>query len=146
MSVFVYACDVPIEFDEVRLTGKTVFDPGTQEYKIIIDPDTPALIGEDGMRFLIAHECAHVELGHILEIDKASKLMPRLELNKKINQVEFEADCHAVKKLLENEDEEAINAGLEFISFAESAITPTGRHSSYWRVFNIKNCMAKIKE
>ena len=139
------ACDVPIVFEEVGLTAKTVLDPVTQEYKIIIDPDAPALISEDGMRFLIAHECAHIKLDHIPEIEKVRKYMTRSELDEKINQLESEADCHAVNVLMEEKDKEAIAAGLEFIAVAQSSLLLTSSYSSFWRISNIKKCVNAAK-
>ena len=143
---FTHACDAPIVFDEAGLTAKTVLDPETQKYKIIIDPDTPGLVGEDGMRFLIAHECAHIELDHITEATRAMKNLTRLELSKKITRMEYEADCHAATTLTMKGDKKAIEAGLEFISIAEGYASQSGSYSSYQRIFNIKNCMTKAEK
>ena len=137
------ACDTPVIFENADLTAKTILDPETQKYKIIIDSDTPELVGEDAMRFLIAHECAHIELVHIIQANEAMTRLSPIELSHIITAMELEADCHSVKKLMKTGDKKAINALLKFI--ADSSDTYTKRASVYAsikRIRNIQRCIA----
>ena len=81
-------------------------------------------------RFMLAHECAHFRLGHLLKASWGPMGSPRLE---------FEADCDAIRHELAD-DPEAVEAFIERLhGLSSDEIHPMPDD----RIANIRACQGK---
>lgn len=95
-----------------------------------------------GFRFTRAHEYGHHRLRHVLvQFTTPPAALPVLS-----HRSELEADCWAVRKLEENDDEAAIRAGMRIYQrVLPEESTPDGRPGSLERIRIMRHCQGSSR-
>jgi hypothetical protein len=116
-------CGVPIVWQPTPLQAQATLNPFNGMPIILVHPSLPHIVGSAGMRFVLAHECAHHNLNHVMLNLQILSTNPYAMpwLNPKI---ELHADCEAGRYLRKKNDSQAIQAGIQLMG--NSGPFPTG--------------------
>ena len=135
-------CRIPVfEVPFHPLGGQATFDMLGNPV-ILIDPTIMARLpfphGQNFLRFLTAHECAHHLKGHVFNLAQAGAFGGYV-LMQVSHSVEMDADCEAARMLSRRGDSSAIESA--FWVFMNSNPFPTSTHpGGSVRAHNIRRC------
>jgi len=110
-------CGVPVIIQHTPVNAQATFNPFNGSPIILLSPQFGSMVGAAGIRFTLAHECAHHELNHIVIALQLLQANPyaRPWITP---QIELEADCHAGAYLRSVGDMQAINVGIQIVGSA----------------------------
>jgi len=122
-------CGVPVLLQPTPLNAQATLNPFNGSPIILLNPQFVMMAGQAGVRFALAHECAHHQLNHVaisLQVLQSNPyVMPWIT-----PQIELAADCQAGAFLGSVGDMQAIQAGLQFVGgagpFPSGPNYPTG--------------------
>lgn len=133
------ACGIPVLYQPTPMVAQATFDPWYGYPLIIVDPGLPSNAGQNGMRWTIAHECAHHYRGHVivqLQVLQTNPLaMPWFTVAR-----ELDADCYAAQSLGQAGDIPALIAGLMLVGNGGPFPTGPGYPTGFQRNATIRQC------
>lgn len=103
-------CGVPIIMYPTPQMALATLHPQTGQPVILINPALPPKVGAAGMRWVLAHECAHHQLGQIVAKLHLMRTQPQ-SIPWFTIKGELAADYRSGQVLRQNNDWEAIKAG-----------------------------------
>ncbi len=133
------ACGIQLVTAETPQNIQATLDADSGKPVIMINPLLPVQVGGAGMRFAIARECAHHQLGHV-KVEPAQLKADPYAKPWLMSARELAADCEAARNLAERFDSRALEAAIQAMNNNALAPSGLGYPSGERRAAEIRRC------